>query len=112
MSTAAEALPSPDASKFRVLKRLADGSVQRGGLELLEGPGPLWVDLVRQEQPELDLLGKRFGLHPLALEDCAHLDQRPKAEEYGNHLFLVQHSFTCGRHPQELELHELHAFLG
>ena len=72
-----------------------------------------WVDLRAQQPAELELLRERFGLHPLALEDCAHLDQRPKMEEYQDHLFLVTQGFASeGEKVESLELHELHAFLG
>lgn len=34
-------------------------------------------------------LGDCFGIHPLVLEDIANTDQRPKAEEYDQYLFVV-----------------------
>ncbi|MGH8149739.1 MAG: magnesium/cobalt transporter CorA [Steroidobacteraceae bacterium] len=37
----------------------------------------------------LRAIGKRFDLHPLALEDIANTTQRPKGETYGNYLFIV-----------------------
>jgi magnesium transporter len=72
-----------------------------------------WIDLTDPTAEELELLRLRFGFHPLALEDCAHLDQRPKLEEFGDHTFLVTQSFGCSE-PQvrNLQLFELHAFLG
>lgn len=100
-----------ESASFRVLRWTADGKVERGGVELIDGPGPIWVDLVRQGPPELERVAKRFGLHPLEVEDCLHLDQRAKLEEYEGHLFLVVHSFTR-RGTCELDLHEVHAFLG
>ena len=30
-----------------------------------------------------------IGLHPLALDDVLHEGQRPRAEEYGDHLFML-----------------------
>lgn len=102
---------APDPSRFRVLRWTPDGRIERGGLELLDSPGPLWVDLVQQQAPEMALVERRFGLHPLEVEDCLHLSQRPKLEEFEDHLFLVLHAFT--RHGSlRLDLHELHAFLG
>jgi magnesium transporter len=72
-----------------------------------------WYDLSAPDESALTLLGERFGFHPLALEDCAHADQRPKAEEYGDHLFLVTQSFQCPDGDfEKLRWHELHAFLG
>ncbi len=37
----------------------------------------------------LEALGKRFGLHPLALEDVVNVHQHAKLEVYGNHLYFV-----------------------
>ncbi|HEX6243247.1 MAG TPA: magnesium/cobalt transporter CorA [Polyangiales bacterium] len=75
--------------------------------------GLIWIDLTAPAEADMTLLGERFGFHPLALEDCLHQDQRPKAEEYGDHLFVVTQSFQCPDGKlEELRWHELHAFLG
>jgi len=101
---------------FRVME-LRDGRV-----DLSEGTDRVgrppdgvarWIDLRHQDEAQLELLRDRFDLHPLALEDCAHLDQRPKMEEYLDHVFLVTQGFSAvGEKVQELVLQELHAFLG
>lgn len=72
-----------------------------------------WIDLQDQDAESLELLRARFDFHPLAIEDCSHLDQRPKLEEYGEVLFVVTHGFCCGaERAVALEPLELHAFLG
>lgn len=38
-------------------------------------------------------IGRRFGLHPLVLEDIANTTQRPKLEDYGDYLFIVLRLF-------------------
>jgi magnesium transporter len=101
---------------FRVME------LREGRVELSEGtervaPPPAgvlrWIDLCAQDPPQLELLRERFDLHPLAIEDCAHFDQRPKMEEYLDHVFLVTQGFSAkGERIRKLELHELHAFLG
>jgi len=49
-----------------------------------------WIDMCGLGDVEaLKLLGERFELHPLALEDVLHLGQRPKFESYDTHLFIV-----------------------
>jgi len=49
----------------------------------------LWIDVDGvHDVGLLDQVGKRFGLHPLLLEDIAHTDQRPKLESYDDHLFM------------------------
>jgi magnesium transporter len=86
------------------------------GLEAIHRPEPggmCWIDVVGPSADTLSALGTRFGFHPLALEDCAHQDQRPKAEEYGDHLFVVTQGFQCPNELlDELSWHELHAFIG
>ncbi len=37
----------------------------------------------------LRILGKRFNLHPLALEDVLDTGQRPKVEQFDDYLFIV-----------------------
>ena len=71
-----------------------------------------WIDVQAQDAAKLGLLRDRFDFHPLALEDCAHRDQRPKMEEYQGHLFLVTQGFaSADERIHNLELQELHAFL-
>jgi magnesium transporter len=100
---------------FRVMD-LRDGRV-----DLFEGServGPptggmlRWIDLRSPEPQHLEILRERFDFHPLTIEDCAHLDQRPKLEEYRDHFFLVTQGFACaGDKVEELELQELQTFL-
>jgi magnesium transporter len=72
-----------------------------------------WIDLEDQDAETLELLKKRFDFHPLAIEDCANFDQRPKLEEYGDYLFIVNHALECTDPTSgELDIHEVHAFLG
>jgi len=102
---------------FRVLEVGA-----AGGTEATEGEARVqppaagiirWIDLEAQDDAQLALLKERFGLHPLTIEDCAHFDQRAKLEEYGGYLFIVTHGIECpGGTPVDLELLEVHAFLG
>jgi magnesium transporter len=102
---------------FRVLELDASATLKSGvGPEWAALP-PLgilrWIDLTAQDADSLELLRERFHLHQLAIEDCAHLDQRPKIEEYGDHLFLVIQAFTWSSpRAKRLSLHEVHAFLG
>lgn len=52
--------------------------------------GVRWVDVAGTGDAEqIRRLGEIFGLHPLALEDVVNGKQRPKLEEFPNHLFIV-----------------------
>ena len=48
-----------------------------------------WVGLCEPTADELNICAKRFGLHPLAVEDALHAHQLPKLEIYGDQLFVV-----------------------
>jgi magnesium transporter len=102
---------------FRIIDIPAEGPVVLDEGTGRVGPPPAgtirWIDLAGQDEAQMAILAERFGLHPLAVEDCLHLDQRPKLEEYGEYLFLVIHAFICSKQDAtEVDLHELHTFLG
>lgn len=49
-----------------------------------------WINVDGVSDPEvIRKLGQHFGMHPLVIEDIMSTDQRPKAEDYGNHLYVV-----------------------
>ncbi len=48
-----------------------------------------WINIDGIHAPLIEKLGKKFNLHPLVLEDVANTFQRPKFEDYQDHLFIV-----------------------
>jgi magnesium transporter len=94
---------------MRVL-RIDDGKVLRGGRELVHPGGPLWVDLAPTPE-NIAFVGEHFGFHPLALEDCAHEDQRPKFEQYPGSLFSVVHRLVPTPDDSAVLALEVDAFL-
>lgn len=57
---------------------------------LLERHAVVWVDVEGLADVELLRdLGRRFGLHQLALEDVLSGHQRAKTEDYADHLFII-----------------------
>lgn len=56
-------------------------------------------------------LGNLFGLHPLALEDVINTGQRPKADSYGEQLFVVMNLPTVND-DGEIETEQVSLFLG
>lgn len=90
-----------------------EGQSRSGGEELLSAAGTKWIDVQEPTEALLHSLGERYGLHKLEIEDCLHLDQRPKLEEYPDHLFIVLQGFTCPEHElADVTMHEVHFFLG
>ena len=51
--------------------------------------GALWVDITAPGESDLALLESVFHFHPLALEDTRNQKQRPKVEEFADHLFII-----------------------
>ncbi|MEO8113682.1 MAG: magnesium and cobalt transport protein CorA [Phenylobacterium sp.] len=49
----------------------------------------VWIGLHEPSPEELRVLQGRFNLHPLAVEDALMAHQLPKAEVYGDQLFVV-----------------------
>jgi magnesium transporter len=70
----------------------------------------IWVELNSPDSTTVSRQGEQFGLHELALEDAISTHQRPKLEEYGEHLFIAVR--TVQRWEGRLELGETHLFAG
>ena len=65
-------------------------STLTGVEDLLSEETVLWVDVTNPEKRiELEPLEKILGLHPLALDDCMNVRQRPKVEGYESNLFII-----------------------
>jgi magnesium transporter len=67
----------------------------------------LWVDLREPSPDEIEQLGAIFGFHPLALEDIRRFGQRPKLDDYGDHLLLAFYGaqLDARAEPQPIEVH-------
>lgn len=53
-----------------------------------------WLGLYAPTPDELAGIARRFGLHPLAVEDALKANQLPKVEVYGDQLFVVARTAT------------------
>ena len=52
--------------------------------------GVSWVNVTGLgTESVLQEIASTFGVHPLAMEDVVNTHQRPKVEEYGEHIFVV-----------------------
>ena len=49
-----------------------------------------WINVEGVHKPEvLEKIGKLYNIHPLTLEDIAHVDQRPKFEDFDNYVVAI-----------------------
>ena len=78
--------------------------------DLLAEPGVVvWLDLLQPSEADLAVLVEELGLHPLAVEDALHAQQRPKLERYADHLFLAAYGVVLDG--EDVEPIEIAAFL-
>ncbi|MFW6330553.1 MAG: magnesium/cobalt transporter CorA, partial [Gemmatimonadota bacterium] len=70
----------------------------------------LWINVTNVGDAEaVAAIGERFGLHRLALEDVVNVHQRPKVEEYPDHLFAVARMATL---EERVDTEQVSLFLG
>lgn len=60
----------------------------------------------------IEELGKRFGLHPLVLEDVMNAGQRPKLEEYDDCLFCVLKMLDVDKDTGHLMVEQISIVIG
>lgn len=77
---------------------------------LAETGSILWVDITSPGETELALLRDTFHFHPLAIEDTRNQRQRPKVEEFPDHLFIIMNSVVLK--DGEPQFNELDVFVG
>lgn len=59
-------------------------------LPVKDAPGVAWINVEGiSHAGTIEKIGQHFNLHPLLLEDIMNSDQRPKMEDYDDHLFVV-----------------------
>lgn len=87
--------------------------------QLAEADNVVWVDVLAPGEAERSALMDVFGFHPLAMEDVATGEQRPKVDEYKGYVFSVSYGVApvvggaaSGSLVHDFRTIELHAFVG
>jgi magnesium transporter len=101
----------------RTRPRSSDGEVlarPEPRVQELSANGLTWIHLDAPTLEEAEMLQRRFGWHPLDLEDVLSRRQRPKIDEYADegYLFLVLHFPVYDKLVQRLNAAELDVFIG
>jgi magnesium transporter len=113
-------MAGPDTGAARRLVALADPGPEKPAYEVegiesirseLEAGHPVWIDIEAPTPWEIEQIRSVFSFHPLALEDVHHAVQRPKIEEYDDHLFLTVYGFRREGKMKFVPL-EVNAFVG
>lgn len=60
-------------------------------LQTIKHKNTTWVNVEKASSTDIEQLKTMYPFHPLALEDCLSRIERPKVDEYDNHLFIVMH---------------------
>jgi len=71
-----------------------------------------WINIERPRTAERAWLQERFDFHPLAYEDIFSRNQRPKVDEFADHLFTVLHFPRFDAAAGRLAASELDVFVG
>ncbi|GAA0317882.1 magnesium/cobalt transporter CorA [Bacillus carboniphilus] len=66
-----------------------------------------WVDFNQPSEEESMELKNTFHFHPLAIEDCTSIRQRPKLDYYSDYHFFVTHRLN----PETYEREEINLFV-
>ncbi|GAA2864207.1 magnesium and cobalt transport protein CorA [Streptosporangium fragile] len=76
-------------------------------------PGSMaWIGFYRPEDAVILNVAEEFDLHELAVEDAIVAHQRPKADRYGDTLFVVLRPARYLDDVEEVDFGELHVFVG
>ena len=102
------------------LRPLRAGQALPGGVvpaeptapDVIDASGIRWLNLERPREADREWLEREFGFHPLAIEDVASRNQRPKLDAYDEYLFLVLHFPVFDKPSGRLLTVELDAFVG
>jgi magnesium transporter len=83
---------------------------ERAEIERLRERGEFfWLDLEAPGADDVATLGETFGFFHLAIEDTTKFGQRPKLEEFGDHVFVV--FFGASRDGMEVKPLEVHLYV-
>ncbi len=80
--------------------------------EVISAAGVRWLNLEHPREADRDWLEQEFGFHPLAIEDVASRNQRPKLDTYDDYLFIVLHFPVFDKPSARLLSAELDLFVG
>jgi magnesium transporter len=71
----------------------------------------LWIDITGPQEEDVRLMQEVFHFHPLAIEDTRNQKQRPKAEEFEDHIFIILNPISDPSDGDDL-FRELDVFVG
>jgi magnesium transporter len=80
--------------------------------DVISSGGVRWLNMERPREADREWLEREFGFHPLAIEDVASRNQRPKLDAYDDYLFIVLHFPVFDKSQDRLLTAEVDMFVG
>ncbi len=82
-------------------------------LPFKEKPTITWINIDGlHDTSTLEKFGEHFNLHPLLLEDILNTDQRPKIDDYVNHLYVVLKMLNYNEERKSVAIEQVSLILG
>lgn len=82
-------------------------------LQFLQTSAVTWINICGIDDIQtIELVGRRFGLHPLLLEDIMSSGQRSKLDDYKDTLYIVVKMLTYNEEKQQVEDEQVSLVLG
>lgn len=72
----------------------------------------IWADIDDPANGDMDEIAQVLGFHPLAIEDTRNDYQRPKVEEYDDHVFIIINNLQMTYSRKNIKILEIDLFLG
>ena len=81
-------------------------------IEDLHSPDITWVNANGLRASDIIEIGNAMGFHPLIQEDIVNTLQRPKVEEYENHIFFVLKMIQYDEDTEDFDVEQVSFILG
>lgn len=79
----------------------------------LKKPGIKWINVDNLHNLKLiQEIGNEFDLHPMLLEDLVNTEQRPKIDDYQDHMFIIIKSIDYNARKEEMSDEQIGIVLG
>jgi len=72
----------------------------------------IWLDIENPNRDKMQFLLDNFHFHPLDIEDCLSIIERPKLDEYDDYFFLVMHIPLFVKETRRLGPFTVNIFIG
>jgi magnesium transporter len=71
-----------------------------------------WINITGIDIQTIEVIGRRFGLHPLLLEDIVSSGQRSKLDDYKDTIYIVAKMLSYNKETQKVEDEQVSLVIG